>query len=248
MPYFPPAPTLSGLQLADADLDAIAALPTQPWGRDWLTLASDSAARTALSLVPGTHVQVHDSDLAALAGLATTGLIDRTGSGTATTRTTGTTGLNVLAAADEAAARTAIGTEAAPTYGTWSPTYVLSTSGSVTMGADTTGAWVRFGKYVYVEAYLFTAGVSSPVGNVGIPLPFAAAYPLRSTAFAVASQHNWASGITFRAQVNPANGSQLRLSSHSSANSGYTFVTAAHLDGTANKNYLVVSGFYQVDP
>ena len=49
---------------------------------------------------------------AAIEALATTGLIDRTGDGTATTRTTGTTGLNVLAAADEAAARTAIGSHA----------------------------------------------------------------------------------------------------------------------------------------
>jgi hypothetical protein len=59
--------------------------------------------RTAIS------AQALDSDLEALAALATTGLIDRTGAGTATTRTTGTTGLNVLAAANEAAARAAIG-------------------------------------------------------------------------------------------------------------------------------------------
>jgi hypothetical protein len=59
--------------------------------------------RTAIS------AQALDPDLEALAALATTGLIDRTGAGTATTRTTGTTGLNVLAAANEAAARAAIG-------------------------------------------------------------------------------------------------------------------------------------------
>jgi hypothetical protein len=53
-----------------------------------------------------------DADLTAIAALTTTGLIDRTGSGTATTRTTGATGLAVLASANEAAARTAIGSPA----------------------------------------------------------------------------------------------------------------------------------------
>lgn len=57
----------------------------------------------------GTTVQGYDADLAAIAALTTTGIIDRTGAGTAATRATGATGLSVLAAADAATARTAIG-------------------------------------------------------------------------------------------------------------------------------------------
>jgi len=70
---------------------------------------TDADARTNLGLAIGTNVQAYDADLAALAALTTTGLIDRTGDGTATTRATGATGLSVLAAVNEAEARTAIG-------------------------------------------------------------------------------------------------------------------------------------------
>jgi hypothetical protein len=80
-------------------------------GRTLFTAANAAAQRTALALVVGTDVQAYSANLAALAGI--TSAADRlpyfTGSGTATYANFTTYGRTLVAAADAAAGRTALG-------------------------------------------------------------------------------------------------------------------------------------------
>lgn len=62
-------------------------LPLLGDGGAGIKSSSWSSFRDAADLVPGTDVQAYDADLAAVAALSSTGLIARTGSGTATNRT-----------------------------------------------------------------------------------------------------------------------------------------------------------------
>lgn len=59
------------------------------FSRTLLDDADQATWQATLGLTPGTDVQAFDADLSAVAGLSTTGLIERTGSGTATTRAIG---------------------------------------------------------------------------------------------------------------------------------------------------------------
>ena len=92
------------------------------------TGASDaSTARTNLGLAIGTDVQAFDSDLTAVAGLSSTGIISRTGTGTAAVRTiTASTGISIS---------NGDGVSGNPTITNTGVTSVNGLTGAVTTGA-----------------------------------------------------------------------------------------------------------------
>lgn len=67
--------------------DTAAVTTFTAWGRGLVDDVDQTAARITLGLVPGTDVQAYDSDLAAVAGLSSNGLLARTGTGSFAIRT-----------------------------------------------------------------------------------------------------------------------------------------------------------------
>ena len=102
-----PATTRVELRLTAAATESKANLGTAAYAA---TTAFEPADATILkSAHIGSTVQGYDSDLAAVAGLSTTGLIERTGTGTATTVTVTTAGKAILDDATTADQRTTLG-------------------------------------------------------------------------------------------------------------------------------------------
>ena len=77
-------------------------------GKALLGAITTSQGQETLSLVPGTDVQPYDSDLSAIAALSTTGVIERTGVGTATTFTVTANAKQLLGDSTFAAMRTTL--------------------------------------------------------------------------------------------------------------------------------------------
>jgi hypothetical protein len=80
--------------------------------------------------------------------------------------------------------------------GTWTPTYVFGTSGSVTYTTQS-GRYTRIGRLVFVEFEIVVNVASSPLGNVTISgLPFAVNGSLFGTGPCYASALTGLSGAT----------------------------------------------------
>ena len=130
--------------------------------------------------------------------------------------------------------------------GTWTPAYVMTTSGSVTVDSGSTGTWLRIGNWVYFSGYIVSSGVSSPVGSVRISLPFPSKSVRNFYSVTVGVPALWATAMTLHAYIATTTSTTSFLLTKNASNTAITFVSAADLATSSPANQLVFSGWYEV--
>ena len=117
-----------------------------------------------------------DALLSALVALAGTGLIEKTGVGTAGTATIGATGRDLIATANQAAARTAMGLGSAATANiteaAWTPTIIGATTAGTATYTSQVGTVAEVGNLVIASASLSWTGHTG-TGDMRVSLPVA---------------------------------------------------------------------------
>ena len=147
-------PIVAGGTGATTAAGARTALGSTTVGDAVFIAASAAAARTAIGAVIGTDVQAYDADLGAVAGLSSTGLIARTGSGTAAVRTI-TAGANTSVTNGD-------GVSGNPTIAV---TTVSSITGSSSIPTDV--AVKTYADAVVTTSAVLTATAALTAGGVG---------------------------------------------------------------------------------
>lgn len=124
------------------------------FGKSLVASADAAAGRSTLALTIGSNVQAWNTNLDAIAGLSSTGAIERTGAGTASTFTVTAYGKTVVAAANAGAARTVLGVAIGSQVQAWNAELdglaALSTAGLVK----------RTGAGAFTAAALATADIA----------------------------------------------------------------------------------------
>lgn len=129
--------------------------------------------------------------------------------------------------------------------GTWTPAYFLTTSGSVTVGAASTGSWFRIGNWVFFSGYLLASAISSPVGTVQISLPFAAKAGNTYYPVSINVALEWATDMpNFRGFITTSATTTHFLLVKNSSGAGFAAVVASDLAATGNQ--IVFGGWYEV--
>jgi len=138
----------------------VAGVTPSAYGLTLLDDANASTARTTLGVAIGTDVQAWDTDLDGYAALSTAGLVVRTGSGTATTRT-------LTAGSAQVAVSNGDGVSGNPTVDLAYASAVRETSGptTLTLGSVSDGQVLRRSGSTIVGAWLALALVVSQAGG-----------------------------------------------------------------------------------
>jgi hypothetical protein len=124
---------------------------------------------------------------------------------------------------------------------TWTPAYVMTTSGSVT-ASTAEGRWWAIGKLRVVTGFLVASGVISPVGSVRSSLPFAV---LTTTIPAAVRGAAWAETVTNLSAEAHEGGSLLVLRKNSPG-AASSLVNAADLATNAGSNQIRFCVIYEV--
>lgn len=133
--------------------------------------------------------------------------------------------------------------------GTWDPDYAFSTSGSVTLGSNTQGYYVKVGKIVHATFQINTTALSSPAPSgdatiTGLPFNSTTATDYRASV-AIGYAVLWGTSINrLKLHINP-NSDHIEMQK-GATDASPSAVTNSDFDSGSNNNILMGTVSYEV--